>query len=600
MADGPRVRVLDFPDNRGKIPTLNDGVREAHGEIVVFSDATALLYPDSLRWLMMSFADPKVGAASGRYTVIRADEVGIGKSEDFYWKYETYLKVLESQLDSMLGAHGHLHAIRRDLYPYPPPGTINDDYIIPVSVLSKGYRAVYEPKAVVYEEAREMTGFGRRVRIMAGNLQQLREIRGLLRPFRLLPLFFFLSHKVSRLVVPFAMVAALVASCTVIASPFYRALLRVAGGLLSARAGRHSGSPPAEIAHAALLFLHDQCRRFLRRLSRANQPAEHGVEIAPGSIIADVSDVTPAVTVAIPVYSPKFISQTLDSVIAQTFQDFEIVVVNDGSPETSALEAVLEPYRSRIRYICQENAGGAAARNTAIRAARAPLIVNLDHDDLLDPDHLRKQVAFMVGHPQIDACYVNLLYFGGGPLDGTHWMDHNPSNGDVSLLSVLEGRTCPANPGSILRRDTLLRVGLYDPDVDSWDDFDMWLRILYAGGRIAYNKEALVRYRLYGGNLSSRRLYYMTSAVRVIDKAQANMTLTAEQSAALAARRKLAVFDLEILQGKEAIKQRDWPAALKHFEFCQAQSPTLKLRAVVIVLRWFPGVLSIALRLRNR
>jgi len=156
--------------------------------------------------------------------VVRADEVGIGKSEDFYWKYETYLKVLESQLDSMLGAHGHLHAIRRDLYPYPPPGTINDDYIIPVSVLSKGYRAVYEPRAVVYEEAREMTGFGRRVRIMAGNLQQLREIRGLLSPFRALPLFFFLSHKVSRLVVPFAMVTALAANIALVASPFYRVL----------------------------------------------------------------------------------------------------------------------------------------------------------------------------------------------------------------------------------------------------------------------------------------------------------------------------------------------------------------------------------------
>ena len=224
MADGQRVRVLNFPKNRGKILTLNDGVRESRGEVVVFSDATALLYPDSLRHLLSNFADPEVGAASGRYTVVRADEVGIGKSEDFYWKYETFLKVHESQLDSMLGAHGHLHAIRRDLYPYPPAGTINDDYIIPVSVLSKGFRAVYEPDAVVYEDAREMTGFGRRVRIMAGNVQQLREIKGLLRPFRFLPLFFFLSHKAIRLLVPFAMVAALIANGFLISSPVYLAL----------------------------------------------------------------------------------------------------------------------------------------------------------------------------------------------------------------------------------------------------------------------------------------------------------------------------------------------------------------------------------------
>ncbi len=225
LADGNRVQVLCFERNRGKISTLNDGVRAARGEIVVFSDATARLYPDSLRALLANFADPEVGAASGRYTVVRADEVGIGKSEDFYWKYETFLKIQESELDSTLGAHGHLHAIRRELYPFPSPGTINDDYVIPVSVLGRGYRAVYEPDAVVYEEAREMTGFGRRVRIMAGNVQQMREIRGLLRPLRIFPLFFFLSHKVSRLVVPFAMVGALLCNLALLGSPFYLTLL---------------------------------------------------------------------------------------------------------------------------------------------------------------------------------------------------------------------------------------------------------------------------------------------------------------------------------------------------------------------------------------
>ena len=221
IADGVRVRVLNFAVNRGKLATLNDAVRAARAGIVVFSDASAFLYPDSVRRLVMNFADPEVGAVSGRYTVIRADEVGIGKSEDFYWKYETFLKVQESEIDSMLGAHGHLHAIRRDLYPFPPPGTINDDYVIPVSVLARGYRAVYEPAAIVYEAAREMTGFGRRVRIMAGNVQQLREIKGLLHPLRLWALFFFVSHKAVRLLVPVAMVSALVSNLFLLSSPLY-------------------------------------------------------------------------------------------------------------------------------------------------------------------------------------------------------------------------------------------------------------------------------------------------------------------------------------------------------------------------------------------
>lgn len=307
----------------------------------------------------------------------------------------------------------------------------------------------------------------------------------------------------------------------------------------------------------------------------------------------------PAVTVAIPAYSPRYISQTVDSVIAQSFQDFEIVVVNDGSPETEALELALAPYRSRIRYIAQENAGGAAARNTAVQQARAPLIVNLDHDDLLYPDHLRTQVEFMLRHPDIDACYVNLEYFGGSSLDGTCWMDHYPSDGEVSFLSVMSGRTSPANPGSIIRRDTLLRVGLYDPQVDSWDDFDMWLRILHAGGKMAYQRQPLVRYRVHGDNVSLRHLYYMERAARVLDKVEARMQLTSEEAAALASRRKRVTFVVETLRGKEAIGRRDWPQARRHFEYCANESPTLKLRAVLLALRWFPWILPAAMGAQN-
>ncbi len=206
------VRVLALPQNRGKVAALNTAVAGLVGEIIVFSDASAMLAPDSVRRLVENFADSSVGAASGRYKVVKPNEVNIGASEDFYWKYEAFLKTQESRLASTLGAHGHLHAIRKELYPYPPAETINDDYVIPLSVLGRGFRAVYEPAAVVFEEAQEMTGFGRRVRIVAGNLQQLRHLGQFLWPCRPLPLLFFLSHKVVRLFVPFAMLAALVAN----------------------------------------------------------------------------------------------------------------------------------------------------------------------------------------------------------------------------------------------------------------------------------------------------------------------------------------------------------------------------------------------------
>jgi cellulose synthase/poly-beta-1,6-N-acetylglucosamine synthase-like glycosyltransferase len=219
------VRVLALPKNRGKVAALNAAVPELTGEILVFSDASAMLAPDSVRRLVENFADPSVGAASGRYRVVKPDEVNIGASEDVYWKYEAFVKIHESRLASTLGAHGHLHAIRKELYPFPHAETINDDYVIPLSVLGRGFRAVHEPAAVVFEEAREMTGFGRRIRIVAGNLQQLRHLGQFLKPCQPLPLLFFLSHKVLRLFVPFAMLAALAANLFLMGWQAYRVLL---------------------------------------------------------------------------------------------------------------------------------------------------------------------------------------------------------------------------------------------------------------------------------------------------------------------------------------------------------------------------------------
>jgi cellulose synthase/poly-beta-1,6-N-acetylglucosamine synthase-like glycosyltransferase len=223
-AKGSRVRILDYPVNRGKIATLNEAVREAKSDILLFTDASSTLFPDAVRLLMMSMADPTVGSVGGKYTIVNAGDVDIGKSEDLYWKYETRLKTYEAELSSTLGAHGQLHAIRRSLYPFPKPGMINDDYLIPLSVLSKGYRSVYEPKAICYEQAAEMTGFGRRIRIMTGNFQQLPEIRNLLNPLQPLPLMFFLSRKVIRLAVPFGMIAAFIANLFLLDSPLYMAL----------------------------------------------------------------------------------------------------------------------------------------------------------------------------------------------------------------------------------------------------------------------------------------------------------------------------------------------------------------------------------------
>ena len=104
----------------------------------------------------------------------------------------------------------------------------------------------------------------------------------------------------------------------------------------------------------------------------------------------------PLVSVIVPAYRvSQFIPATLDSILAQTFQDFEIIVVNDGCPDTEELERVLEPYRSQIIYLRQDNQGIAGARNTGIRASRGVYIAPLDSDDLWYPEHLAAQLAVL-------------------------------------------------------------------------------------------------------------------------------------------------------------------------------------------------------------
>jgi glycosyltransferase involved in cell wall biosynthesis len=224
LGGGARVRVIEHAENRGKMAALNAGVSAATGEIIVFTDAAALFAPDAVRRLVSNYADPDVGAAGGVYRVLSPHAAQTGAQEDFYWKYETLLKQLEASMGSVLGTHGQISSVRRALYPFPAEHLINDDYVIPTRVLQRGHRVAYDASAVVHEHAGEMSGFGRRVRIASGNLQQLGDIGAFVRPFRPLPLLFFISHKVLRLAVPFAMVAAAAASLALLNEPLYAAL----------------------------------------------------------------------------------------------------------------------------------------------------------------------------------------------------------------------------------------------------------------------------------------------------------------------------------------------------------------------------------------
>ena len=182
----------------------------------------------------------------------------------------------------------------------------------------------------------------------------------------------------------------------------------------------------------------------------------------------------PLVSVIVPAYNvAEYIGDALNSVLAQTFTDHEIIVINDGSPDTEALEKVLAPYMSRIVYLKQENRGVSAARNTGIKAARGSLIAFLDGDDSWLPHYLEVQVPRIQADPTIDVLYPNVVMFGDSSEAGEEFMTICPSNGEVTFERLLL-QECNVSNCSIARRETILRAGLFDESLRSVEDFDLF------------------------------------------------------------------------------------------------------------------------------
>ncbi len=219
------VRILSMAANMGKTRMLGQAVPQLKGEIVVFSDASSELATDSLRMIVRSFADPKVGCVSGLYRLKPAED-SRGHGEGLYWKYETAIKTNESKLHSILGAHGAFYAIRRNLFTALEGDTINDDYLIPMHIVRQGFRAVYDPQARSWElELASVQGeFARRRRIAAGNCQQMFTLRGMLSPVYGWVAFCFFSHKVLRTLAPLLLVALFV-SAFFLPAPYWWILL---------------------------------------------------------------------------------------------------------------------------------------------------------------------------------------------------------------------------------------------------------------------------------------------------------------------------------------------------------------------------------------
>jgi cellulose synthase/poly-beta-1,6-N-acetylglucosamine synthase-like glycosyltransferase len=202
---GRGIRLHRQPERLGKTAAQNAAVEQAHGEIILFSDATSLYQPDVVRAIMPSFADPEVGCVAGRLEYVDASGSGVGRGARSYWSYETFLKRHESRVGSLIGVSGCLYAVRRSAY-IPLYHEACSDFIIATKMVEQGLRAVYEPNAVCTELTNRQSDkeLKMRVRIIAQTFTDLWRHRSLLNPFR--GGFYgvqLLSHKVMRYLVPF-------------------------------------------------------------------------------------------------------------------------------------------------------------------------------------------------------------------------------------------------------------------------------------------------------------------------------------------------------------------------------------------------------------
>lgn len=213
LASRQDIVLHSYEQAKGKPSALNAGVAAACGEIIVYMDARQTVSNDCIGELAKYFHLPDVGAVSGELVMTN------GESEEaenigLYWRYEKWIRAMESRVCSTAGATGAIYAARRSDYVPLHAETLLDDFETPVATLRKGKRTLFEPKALAYDRpsANIDDEFRRKARTLAGNFQSFVWNKWLFNPVKNIIFVQFLSHKVFRLIVPYAMFLALVSS----------------------------------------------------------------------------------------------------------------------------------------------------------------------------------------------------------------------------------------------------------------------------------------------------------------------------------------------------------------------------------------------------
>lgn len=296
------------------------------------------------------------------------------------------------------------------------------------------------------------------------------------------------------------------------------------------------------------------------------------MQTAQSSPVPEIGDATlnvnsPKVSVIIPSYkTAHFISACLDSVFAQTFQNLEAIVVNDGSPDTPELEKVLAPYMERysdrLVYIKQENKRAAGARNNAIRNARGEYVAFLDSDDTWMPDHLANQMQLFADDPSLGLTYSNGLV--GMPGKEREFMKRCPSRGEATFGSLLVERCQIPISTVVARRDAIMKAGLFDETLLRCDDYDMWVRTAFHGAKIGYTTRVQARMPVgRPGSLSQSRAKMAEGYLTILEKYKTSLPLQPADRETVEKRARQIKAKYHLEDGKSKLSQGEFAEARK-------------------------------------
>ncbi|MFZ1008099.1 MAG: glycosyltransferase family A protein [Candidatus Sulfotelmatobacter sp.] len=298
------------------------------------------------------------------------------------------------------------------------------------------------------------------------------------------------------------------------------------------------------------------------------------------------SNQSPQVSIIIPAYNTAdLIAGCLDSVFSQTYQDFEVIVVNDGAPDTVELERVLQPYQDRIVYIVQQNKRAAGARNTAIGMARGEFLAFLDSDDRWLPEHLASQMKLFAEDPTLGMVYCNGLRIG----DQRNFMDACPSHGPATFAALITEQCQICVSTVVARKSELVNAGLFDESLLRCDDYEMWVRAAFHGAKIGYSRK--VQALLNGGrpgSLSQSSSKMAEGYWTILDKISRTFPLKDSDRTVVEKRKREIRSRYLVEEGKFQLHQRRFDRARELFSEANQHSRRLKLNLVLLGLRIAP------------